>query len=214
MDTELIPHETPQSKRRSLRTRLLAAREALLPEECEQGSALIRQHLQHAFPQLASRRVAFCWPIRNEPDLRPLMVAWLAAGQAGFMALLPVAEGPARPLAFRAWTPNSVMGADRYGIPCPIDGRSATPEALLIPLNAFDPQCYRLGYGGGFFDRTLAALAESGVSGVSGSSGPQSRPLAIGVGFELSRVDTVYPQTYDVRLDAVVTEAGVHWPAA
>ena len=72
---------------------------------------------------------------------------------------------------------------------------------MLIPVNAFDAQGYRIGYGGGFFDRTLAALAQS-----------SERPLAIGVGYALARVETTYPQAHDVPLDAVVTEVGVHWP--
>ena len=186
---------TPQALRRALRERLLAAREALSPERCEQHSAAIRRHLRDAFPQLAAQRVAFCWPIRNEPDLRPLMADWLAAAQPGFMALLPVAEGPARPLVFRAWTPASAMTADYYGIPAPLEGEAATPQALLIPVNAFDAQGYRLGYGGGFFDRTLAALRPA--------------PLSLGIGFELARVASVHPQAHDVALDAVVTEAGV-----
>jgi 5,10-methenyltetrahydrofolate synthetase len=90
------------------------------------------------------------------------------------------------------------MQDDRYGIPTPIEGEFAVPEVLLIPVNAFDAQGYRLGYGGGFFDRTLAALNPA--------------PLTIGVGFELSRVETIDPQAHDIRLDAIVTEAGVFRP--
>ncbi len=187
--------ETQQAARRALRERLLAARAALPAEQCERHSAAIRRHLRDIFPQLAAQRVAFCWPIRNEPDLRPLMADWLADAQPGFMALLPVAEGPGRPLAFRAWTPTGAMTVDHYGIPVPAALESAAPQALLIPVNAFDAQGYRLGYGGGFFDRTLAALRPA--------------PLSIGIGFELARLATVHPQAHDVALDAVVTEAGV-----
>ena len=189
------PDETEKIERRALRERLLAAREALSPAACEQHSAAIRAHLQDAFPQLATQRVAFCWPIRNEPDLRPLMQHWLSGNMGHFQALLPVVHGPASPLAFRAWTPDSRLQPDRYGIPMPVDGEFTSPEALLIPVNGFDAQGYRLGYGGGFFDRTLAAL--------------HPRPLTIGVGFELCRVATIRPQAHDMRLDAVVTEAGV-----
>lgn len=192
-----------QRLRRQLRQQALAAREALSPAQCAHHAEAIRRHVRATFPYLAARRVAFCWPIRNEPDLRPLMTGWLAAGAPGFMALLPVADAPARPLSFRAWTPDCAMGADRYGIPVPLLGESATPQALFIPVNAFDAQGYRIGYGGGFFDRTLAALAQS-----------SSRPLAIGVGYSLARVATTYPQAHDFRLDAIVTELGVHWPTA
>jgi 5,10-methenyltetrahydrofolate synthetase len=68
-----------------------------------------------------------------------------------------------------------------------------TPQAVLAPLVGFDRECYRLGYGGGYFDRTLAALLP--------------RPLAIGVGFELSLIETIYPQDFDVPMDLIVTEA-------
>ena len=114
------------------------------------------------------------------------------------MALLPVVTGPEQPLLFRAWQPDCAMTEDRYGIATPVEGAFIVPEVLLIPVNAFDAQGYRLGYGGGFFDRTLAAL--------------RPRPLAIGVGFELARVDTIHPCAHDTRLDAVVTETGVFRP--
>ena len=112
----------------------------------------------------------------------------------GFTALLPVVVAPRTPLAFRAWDESTPLVEDRYGIPYPPQGPYLTPEALLIPVNAFDAAGYRLGYGGGFFDRTLAALSP--------------RPLAIGVGFELARVESIAPEAHDIRLDAIVTETG------
>ena len=87
------------------------------------------------------------------------------------------------------------MVKDRYGIETPAEGEFIVPQALLIPVNAFDAAGYRIGYGGGFFDRTLATT--------------QPKPLSIGVGFELARVDSIRPEAYDMPLDAVVTEAGV-----
>ena len=87
------------------------------------------------------------------------------------------------------------MVTDRYGIPSPADGDFLQPQALLIPLLAFDASGFRLGYGGGYFDRTLANL--------------RPRPLAIGIGFELCRVETVHPEAHDERLDAVITEEGI-----
>lgn len=189
-----------EAERRALRQRLIAAREALAPDLCASYSAGIRNQLQQAFPALATQRVAFCWPIRNEPDLRPLMRDWLAADDSRFMALLPVVTAPGEALVFRRWTLDTPLEPDRYGIPTPSEGEAAFPDTLLIPVNAFDAQGYRLGYGGGFFDRTLATLRPS--------------PFTIGVGFELSRVATIWPQAHDMRLDAVVTEAGVFRPPA
>jgi 5,10-methenyltetrahydrofolate synthetase len=108
---------------------------------------------------------------------------------------MPVVVDVAAPMVFRPWTPQSPMTADRHGIPIPdTDAISAAPSILLLPLVAFDATGYRLGYGGGYFDRTLAACAV--------------RPLTIGVGFELARLLTVYPQVHDLACDVIVTEAG------
>ena len=181
--------------RRALRRDLVERRQALAADDCRRLSQAVCAHLAADFARLAGRRVGFCWPVRNEPDLRPLILSWLAMGQPGFAALLPVVVEPGAALAFRAWTPDSPLDTDRYGIPTPREGDFVVPQALLIPVNAFDAAGYRIGYGGGYFDRTLAAL--------------DPPPLAIGVGFELARVTSVRPEAHDVRLDAVVTEAGV-----
>lgn len=181
--------------RKDLRKDAIARRMALSKHECGHNAEAIRSHLHRHFPQLAAQHVGFCWPLKNEPDLRPLLALWLAEGHPSFAALLPVVVAANRPLAFRAWTPETPMREDRYGIPTPVSGDLLRPQALLIPLVAFDTAGYRLGYGGGFFDRTLASL--------------HPRPLAIGVGFELNRVETIYPEAHDARLDAIVTEAGV-----
>ena len=192
--TPELPDHTREF-RRTLRQQSIARREALPEAQHQQFMQAIREHLRQAFPQLAGMRVAFCWPFRCEPDLRPLILHWLEQGEAGFMALLPVVTAPATPLAFRSWRPETPLRAGSYGIPFPAEGEFIVPEALLIPVNAFDAAGFRIGYGGGYFDRTLAALPSS--------------TLSIGVGFELSRVETVHPQPHDQRLGAVVTEAGV-----
>ncbi|MBK5913957.1 5-formyltetrahydrofolate cyclo-ligase [Rhodocyclus purpureus] len=193
--------------RRALRHQLLARRRALSAAEWVSGSAAIAACLRASFSALAGRRVAFCWPVSNEPDLRPLLGDWARAAAPGFQALLPVVIAPQTPLAFRAWPGAALYTADaeaatagleldRHGIPHPASGDWVVPEVLLIPVNGVDAAGYRLGYGGGYFDRTLATLSP--------------RPLAIGVGFEFARVTTVWPQAHDQPLDALVTEAGVH----
>ncbi len=187
--------EARRAYRHTLRRQLVERRLALSPDSFSLLSATIREHLCNHFPHLSGLRVAFCWPVRNEPDLRPLMSFWLASGAPGFAALLPVVTAVDAPLSFRAWTPECPMVEDRYGIPAPAEGAFLLPQALLIPVNAFDAAGFRLGYGGGFFDRTLAAL--------------QPAALSIGVGFELARVASVFPEAHDVRLDAMVSEAGV-----
>jgi len=194
----LLSHHSAEklnADRRALRKQLVERRLALSADDCERLSAAVCAHLRNNFPQLAGMRVGFCWPVKNEPDLRPLMQSWIDSGNPGFTALLPVVIEADAALAFRAWTPESRLEADRYGIPAPVEGEFLVPEALLIPVNAFDAAGYRIGYGGGFFDRTLAEI--------------QPVPLSVGVGFELSRVDSVCPQIHDMRLDAMVSEAGI-----
>ena len=206
MSAPLTPGSVPENQseaasacRSALRRRLVEQRMALSAHDCARLSAAICANLRDNFPQIATMRVGFCWPIKNEPDLRPLMESFIKSGKAGFSALMPVVVDTDSALAFRTWTPDGRMLNDRYGIPTPTDGAFLTPEVLLLPVNAFDAAGYRLGYGGGFFDRTLATL--------------EPRPLSIGVGFELARVDSVRPQVHDMRLDAIVTEAGVFRPA-
>ena len=113
---------------------------------------------------------------------------------------LPVVVGEGQPLSFREWTPETPLAPDRYGIPTPTAGEWLTPDLILLPLNGFDAAGYRLGYGGGYFDRTLAALAP--------------RPLAVGIGFEINRIDSIRPEAHDQRLDWIVTENGAFRPDA
>ena len=187
--------EARTRRRRELRRHGIEARMALPPATHAALSTRVCELIPQHFPELAGMHVAFCWPYRNEPDLRPLMQGWQAEGNPGFAALLPVVVDAGRALTFRAWTPDCTMHADRYGIPTPSSGEFLTPEALLIPVNVFDTRGYRIGYGGGYFDRTLASL--------------RPRPIAIGVGFELARVDSIDPEEHDEPLAAIGTEAGV-----
>ncbi len=184
--------------RRALRKSLLQRRLALTADECAQLSSRVCAHLRDGFPQLSMRAVGFCWPVNNEVDLRPLIGEWAGGGKAGFQALLPVVIDAQRALAFRAWSAGTAMFSDRYGIPTPACGDFLTPEALLLPVNGFDAAGYRIGYGGGYFDRTLASLSP--------------RPLVLGVGFELARLEAIAPEPHDQPLDAVVTEAGIFRP--
>ena len=190
--------DTPEARlayRKALRKQLVERREALPTDDLARMTAAVCDHLLREFPELARMRVGFCWPMLNEPDLRPLIEVWIGQGDPGFTALLPVVVAPKTPLAFRAWTPQTPMVKDRYGIETPAEGEFIVPQALLIPVNAFDAAGYRIGYGGGFFDRTLATT--------------EPKPLSIGVGFELARVESIRPEAYDMPLDAMVTEAGV-----
>lgn len=175
--------------RRTLRREMVARRAALSDAEHGALSARMVEHLLAALP--CPGVFAFCWPIKHEPDVRALVAAWTARGAR---ATLPVVVEPDEPLAFREWQPAARLVPDRYGIPTPAAGAWLVPELILLPLNGFDDAGYRLGYGGGFFDRTLAALSP--------------RPLAVGVGFEINRLASIRPESHDQRLDWIVTEAG------
>lgn len=188
---------SPADSRRQLRQAMLAARRDLPASRVAAWSDAIVQQLLQAFPQAPGRCIAFCWPIQHEPDVRAALAAWQVQG---CQAALPVVTAPAQPLAFRPWTADTPLEADRYGIPTPTSGPWVQPDVLLLPLNAFDAAGYRLGYGGGFFDRTLASLTP--------------RPLAIGVGFELNRVHSIQPEAHDQPLDWIVTEQGCWHGAA
>jgi 5-formyltetrahydrofolate cyclo-ligase len=143
----------------------------------------------------AAGAVSGYWPMRSEVDIRPA----LGALSTTRTVALPVVTGRAQPLLFRAWTPATILVPAAFGTTVPPDTAPwVIPQVLLVPLLAFDPQGWRLGYGGGFYDRTLALLRARGPT------------LAIGVAYAGQRVDHVpHEPATDARLDAVVTEDGV-----
>lgn len=174
--------------RQAWRRKMVADRAAMGEETRSALSARIVDHLAgFAIPRV----VAFCWPVKYEPDVRERIRRWMAQGAT---AALPVVVADDAALVFRPWTPDVSLLPDRYGIPTPTGGDSVRPDLILLPLNGFDSAGYRLGYGGGYFDRTLAAL--------------EPRPLAVGVGFEINRLPDIQPEPHDQRLDWIVTEAG------
>jgi 5,10-methenyltetrahydrofolate synthetase len=103
-----------------------------------------------------------------------------------------------QPLVFRVWAPGDPLERGVWNIPVPAAGPAITPDVVIAPVVGFDPDCYRLGYGGGYFDRTLAALP--------------SRPMVIGVGHSTARLATIHPQPHDIPMQAIVTELGIVEP--
>ena len=178
--------------RAALRGEKLAARMSLGADSRLALSARIEAHLLQLLTPLAPRTLAYCASVRGEFDAQALVSLLI---ERGWRAAMPIVEAPDAPMSFRHWAPGVAMNVDRYGIPIPAEGEAVTPDIVMLPLVAFDRQGFRLGYGGGYFDRTLAALVP--------------RPLSIGVGFELARVEDIRPQQHDIRLDAIVTEAGI-----
>jgi 5-formyltetrahydrofolate cyclo-ligase len=196
------PGDSYAATRAALRRRLIAAREALSPDTHAEASARIATHLAAWLEDHPLAVWGFCWPYRGEFDVRPLMLRHLAQG--GQLAL-PVPTNTAsetgesthmQRLRFCLWTPDTPMGVDQHGIPIPLQRPEIQPDGLLIPLNAFDDAGFRLGYGGGYFDRTLAQY--------------HPQPLKVGIGFELGRVPTVHPQAHDIPMDWIITEMGIH----
>jgi 5-formyltetrahydrofolate cyclo-ligase len=181
------------SWRKAERARLIAAREALDTATLERLRRCIDAHLERSFPGLAAAKLAFSWPIRGEYDARPFLHR---LRDRGALTALPVVVAPKQPLVFRQWHPGVTLAAGPLGIPFPPDSELVIPTALLLPVVGWDEAGYRLGYGAGFFDLTLASLAK--------------RPVVIGVGYELAKVPSIHPQSWDVPMDWVVTERGVY----
>ena len=116
--------------------------------------------------------------------------------KAGITVALPLVETRAAPLTFRRWTPETRMVRGDWNIPVPpSDATVVTPDIALAPLVGWTAEGYRLGYGGGYFDRTLAVL--------------KPKPFVVGIGFQEARLKTIYPQPHDIPLDLIVTENGV-----
>ncbi|HEX6318380.1 MAG TPA: 5-formyltetrahydrofolate cyclo-ligase [Burkholderiales bacterium] len=182
-----------KSWRRTQRERLIAERLAIPDATLAAWRQKMDGYIERSFPGLARSRVAFCWPIKNEYDARH--IARTLRG-LGALTALPVVVAPRSPLAFREWHPGVELAKGALDIPYPVNSREIVPDAVLLPMNGWDPQGYRLGYGAGFFDRTLASLAK--------------RPVVIGVAYEQARLDTIHPQPWDIPVDYLVTERGVY----
>jgi 5,10-methenyltetrahydrofolate synthetase len=187
--------ERPQGRdiarwRKAERERLLALRLDLSVQYRTELAQSIGDNLEELIPTGPGTIVSVYWPIRAEPDLRP----WMRAACArGVHIALPIALAVGQPLVFREWRPDAPMARGLWNIPYPAEGPEITPNVLVAPLVGFDAACYRLGYGGGFFDRTLASIA--------------GRPMVIGVGFPETSIPTIFPQAHDIPMTWIVTGA-------
>lgn len=179
--------------RKHQRAELMAIRDCVTDEDHRCWSTAISSSLEQGFPLLQKSIVGFCWPHRGEYDSRPVMN--FIAGRGATLALPEVAEKN-EPLLFRKWWRDAPMKIGAYGIPVPDDTDLVKVDALIIPMIGFDELGFRIGYGSGYFDRTLVAI--------------EPRPLAIGVAFEILRLKSVHPQRHDIPMDFIVTEAGIY----
>jgi 5-formyltetrahydrofolate cyclo-ligase len=178
--------------RRAERERLLALRTGTDPAQRRAWGSAIERRLRALLAERRGITLGVYWPFRAEFDPRPLVDRLIADG---YGVALPVVIEKKGPLEYRAWRPGEPLVNGVWNIPVPEKRDIVVPQAVLAPLVGFDREGYRLGYGGGYFDRTLAAL--------------KPRPLAIGVGFEMSSLETIHPQDFDIPMDAIATEAGL-----
>ena len=174
------------------RASLMARRQAMRQHERRRLQPLILDLVERHFPELADALIGFYWPFKGEIGAPPLVRRLV---ERGARAALPVVVEKKQPLEFWAWRPGARLRRGVWDIPIPAERHVVRPSALLVPLVGFDAEGYRLGYGGGYYDRTLARMAP--------------KPLTIGLGYELGRLETIHPQPHDIRMDAIVTDAGV-----
>ncbi len=177
--------------RKAERARLIAQRLALATSARSSHARRIAQHLDRLIGNPAGLTVSAYWPMKGEPNLLP----WLADLQSrGARTALPIVVAKATPLIFRLWRQGDNLTRGVWNIPVPTDGAEVRPDIVIAPVVGFDAGCYRLGYGGGFFDRTLAGLPTSTV--------------AIGVGYVQAAIPTIHPQPFDVPMNHIITEDG------
>ena len=178
--------------RRETRAALIERRVSISAQDRAAWSERVERALRAALPGASGISIGLYWPFRGEFDPRPLLTPLRGTG---VRLALPVVVEKGRPLQFRDWSPGDRMTRGVWNIPVPAEGAAVDPDVLIAPLVGFDQAGYRLGYGGGFYDRTIASKS--------------MRPRVIGVGFDLARLATIYPQPHDVPMDIIVTEEGV-----
>jgi 5-formyltetrahydrofolate cyclo-ligase len=178
--------------RKAERARLLQGRSALSFHERQRYGESLSAHLLATLSLAACPVLGFYWPIRGELDLRSFARRHV---EAGGIAALPVVVEKRSPVEFWQWQPGAPMQRGFWNIPVPGERRVVVPNVLLIPLVGYDAAGYRLGYGGGYYDRTLAAA--------------NPRPRCVGVGYDDAELATIHPQAHDVPMDLIVTERRV-----
>jgi 5-formyltetrahydrofolate cyclo-ligase len=178
-----------RSWRKRVRDDLLQRRAALSAETRRALSESACTRLMQAVDTRTFKVLGFCWPIRGEFDVRGIAKQHLASG--GLVAL-PVVVHKSAPIEFWRWYPGMPMQTGIWNIPIPKARDVLTPDVVIAPLVGFDQSGYRLGYGGGYFDRTLAAAVP--------------RPFAIGLGYADSALQTIYPQPHDIPMNLIVTD--------
>lgn len=179
----------------ALRKQAYAARKAAFGK----AKTAVRRATEHLLRHLGDpqgRIISAYMPIRTELDPLPAMTALATAN----LICVPVIQGKGQALRFREWTPDAVMEEGPFGAMVPASGRMLVPDCLIVPLVGFDADCNRLGYGGGFYDRTLAELRS------------MHTVETIGFAFAAQKLPALPVEPTDQALDAIVTDEGVIRP--
>jgi 5-formyltetrahydrofolate cyclo-ligase len=176
-------------ERGALRAKLIAARLELSDRDVR--SRMIADRLLRWLRTMPLQRLAFYWPVRGEPDVTQAVITWLAEDPSR-VAALPTVSGEV--LEFLRWHPRMPMKPGAHGIRVPDTAERVKPQLLVIPCVGIDERRYRLGYGGGYYDRTLAAFPV--------------RPSTVGIAFDCGRVKSIEPRPHDIPLDLGITESG------
>ncbi len=183
---------TPPEDKKTLRRNALAARAMMAHATGPVAARRLTVRVMELLERLPGRIVAGYMPVRHEIDVRPLMDK---IAESGRTLVLPVVKERDAPLVFREWAPGEPLEDGAFGVPIPLPDRpERLPEILLVPLAAFDREGFRLGYGGGYYDRTLAALRAGGDV------------TAIGVAYSGQEMDRVPREETDQPLDWIVTD--------
>lgn len=197
VDGHVVDPETARDVarfRKSERQRLYARRKAVPPEQRKQMAAAVAHRLDGEIAVAAGAIIAVYWPIRGELDLR----GWMnKIHRQGAIVALPVVIEHDQPVAFHRWTPDGTMQRGKWGIPVPETAHAVEPDIVIVPLLGIDENRFRLGNGGGYYDRTLARMPSATVS--------------IGVGHDFSKLKTIFPMPWDIAVDKAILSDGTVW---
>lgn len=172
-----------------MRQALIGGRLALAPEVRRTVGEQAKRRLSESVDLRRFGTLGIYWPVRGEIDVRDLATEYL---EGGGRVALPVVVTKSAPVEFWRWQPGMAMSKGIWNIPIPERREVVHPDALIVPLVGWDGERYRLGYGGGYYDRTLAAAAV--------------RPYRVGLGYQAGRLESIFPQPHDIPMDLIVTD--------
>jgi 5-formyltetrahydrofolate cyclo-ligase len=193
--------ESKALQKKALRKHLLEQRLAM-PDRLQRAD-LLQRVMRIWLVGRTDAVIGAYWPIKGEFDPLPALHRWKEDGELIDQPQprrigLPVVNREHKTMTFHAWYPGCPMEEDAYGIPKPKDTELIVPTLLFVPCVGYGPGGYRLGYGGGFYDRMLASL--------------DPKPFTVGLGYGPGFVDDLEPEPHDVPLDAILNDHGVVWP--